>query len=81
MDRLVLSSLPLTISKSGLLSMVVIFSIPSGADIDKFGLDGKDNNVLHFDSTDFEARENNTAPKRLGSFKRSLFPLVNPSSK
>ncbi|VVH64644.1 hypothetical protein BSPLISOX_2239, partial [uncultured Gammaproteobacteria bacterium] len=37
----------------------VIFSIPSGADIDKFGLDGKDNNVLHFDSTDFEARENN----------------------
>jgi hypothetical protein len=37
----------------------VIFSIPSGADIDKFGLDGEDNNVLHFDSTDFEARENN----------------------
>jgi formamidopyrimidine-DNA glycosylase len=23
--------------------------------------------------------ENNTAPKRLGSFKRSLFPLVNTS--
>jgi hypothetical protein len=38
----------------------VIFSIPSGADIDKFGLDGKDNNVLHFDSDDFEAREDHT---------------------
>jgi hypothetical protein len=31
----------------------------AGILIDKFGLDGKDNNVLHFDFTDFEARENN----------------------
>jgi hypothetical protein len=37
--------------------------------------------ILKFLPPESSISENNTAPKRLGSFKRSFFPLVNTSSK